>query len=291
MYRISMRILIFVLFLFTSLSRAEGQNQQEAILLYNLGFGGFSAGIGSVINKDKKTNWKKAFFRGFWQGTIGGGINYRAKKMLFAITNNNNLLSSFPAFLMHSAGTSLIENGAYGHDFGESWRLEYGPLRLDYSKKEKKVTTRLLPIFFFATAFGFQNSRLDAISSLLTGRMIFRSKDSLVYYNGKTANGVSFSRSLIYGNQPNKYKVIAHELTHQFQYSEYLVFNAWLKPSISQINLPEKLKGFQRFIYPEVPYFFGAYGISKQLTSPRYFGNYYEFEAEAISTNRFVNRR
>ena len=59
------------------------QHQEQTVFFYNVAFGGITSGIGAIINKPKEVNWKKAFLKGFWQGDIGGLLNYTGKKTLY----------------------------------------------------------------------------------------------------------------------------------------------------------------------------------------------------------------
>lgn len=72
-------LLTFYFFIFPFLLFAQ---QERTVFLYNLGFGGITAGIGAVINKPKDVNWKNAILKGFWQGSVGGVLNYAGRKQL-----------------------------------------------------------------------------------------------------------------------------------------------------------------------------------------------------------------
>lgn len=88
-----MKNFIFILVLSCFTSTCFSQKQERIILMYNVGFGGITSGIGAVINKPKGANWKKHFLKGFWQGSIGGFINYGSKKTLYL--NNSNQTKAF----------------------------------------------------------------------------------------------------------------------------------------------------------------------------------------------------
>ena len=65
------------------------QDQQRTLLVYNVGLGAITSGIGAVINKPKHTDWKKYFIKGLWQGSIGGLVNYSSKKALYLVNKKN----------------------------------------------------------------------------------------------------------------------------------------------------------------------------------------------------------
>lgn len=68
--------LSLLLFLALLSQTCLAQQQEAGVFVYNTLFGGFTSGVGAVINKEKGTRWTKAFARGAWQGCIGGSINY-----------------------------------------------------------------------------------------------------------------------------------------------------------------------------------------------------------------------
>src|SRR4051812_38961254 len=76
-----------------------GQHQERKVVVYNIGFGGLTAGIGSIINTPKGENWKKNFVRSFWQGCVGGTLHYTGKKTVFLINKNESLAMAWPAKL------------------------------------------------------------------------------------------------------------------------------------------------------------------------------------------------
>ena len=76
-----------------------------------------TSGIGAIINKPKNTNWKHAFVHGAWQGSVGGLLNYTAKKSLYFINKKQNDAYAFPAKILHAAGSSIIENAALYNKF------------------------------------------------------------------------------------------------------------------------------------------------------------------------------
>src|SRR5688500_7808184 len=74
------RYLLLYLILFSFLlSHPEvinAQHQERQIIIYNVAFGALTGGIGAAINKPTTVNWRKAFVRGCWQGSIGGVLTY-----------------------------------------------------------------------------------------------------------------------------------------------------------------------------------------------------------------------
>jgi hypothetical protein len=71
---------VLILSLFSKHTNAQVKHQEATLLVYNVVFGGLTGGIGSILNKPKTSSWHRAFVRGFWQGSLGGTLNYTSKK-------------------------------------------------------------------------------------------------------------------------------------------------------------------------------------------------------------------
>lgn len=272
------------------------QHQERTVFIYNVAFGGITSGIGATINNPKNINWKKAFIKGLWQGSVGGLVNYSGKKTLYLINKSQNYIYAWPAKLLHAASNSIIENAALNEPFLQNWNIDYGLVRFDFSlNHKKKFKARLLPEAVFGIIAGLKYGKFDLGTTLRTGQIIFSSKELVNIPNVPLSSGATFGRSSIYVKDDapfsqNKFRVIAHELVYQFQYSDYLVFNAWLKPFEKKIK-SESLKNiFSKYIYPDIPYFFLPYAISGHYAAPHYYRNFYEFEAERFATNEYVPR-
>ncbi len=275
---------------------ASAQHQERTVFVYNVAFGGFTGGIGSVFNKPKTVNWKKAFIKGFWQGSIGGLFNYSGKKVLYIVNKKQEVLYAWPAKLLHAAGYSIIENASAYEPFLQNWTMDLGLLRFDYSITSKHFKARLLPEALVATIIAANNGTFDAGSSLKTGQIIFKNYDLLNFPAPADKNpGVTFGRAIVYTYGPQsaytKCRLFSHEIVHRFQYNEYQVFNTWFKPFYKKVKSTTLQKLFSKYVYADIPYaFIPYYTIYKGNTGQHYYKNFYEFEAERFSTNAFVPR-
>lgn len=262
-----------------------GQHQERKVLLYNIGFGALTSGIGAAINKPKGKNWKPYFVRGLWQGSIGGALHYTGKKTLYLVNREEALGYAWPAKLLHHAGSSIIENAALNEPFLNNWNLDFGPLRFDFSLKgEKPFRARLLPYTAVSYIQGISHGRFDLSTTLLTGNLAYRSK----YWLPKGVWGQSYGRAFGYLDNEGKYSTIAHELVHQFQYSEHQVFNTWLKPLESKLAGRKIKTLFDKYMYLDIPYFGAIYILEGNPFKGNPYRNFYEFEAERFSTNTYV---
>jgi hypothetical protein len=276
--------LLFPLLLVCSLSFA--QHQERKVFFYNVGFGGLSSGLGAVINKPKEINWKKAFVKGVWQGSIGGTLNYSGKKMLYVISREEDLIYAWPAKFLHHAGTSIIENAALNEPFLQNWNLNLGPVRVDFSLNgAKPFRARLLPYSIYSVIAGGRVGRFDVSTTLLTCNIAYKNK----YWLPEGNLGLSYGRGFAYVANEGKYHTISHELVHQFQFNEYQVFNTYLKPLANKVPRTKVKSIFTKYIYFDANYLAPFYMLEGRHKQQSYYRNFYEFEAQRFSTNKHVH--
>lgn len=290
-----LKTIVFTFIFTCSILTCYAQKQERTVFFYNVGFGGLTSGIGAVINKPKGGNWKKYFVKGLWQGSIGGLINYSGKKTLYLNNQHQNKAFFWPAKLLNSAGTSIMQNASLNEPFLENWNIDYGLVRFDFALHNKsKFKVRLLPIGIYAIIAVSRYGKFDLENTLATGQIIFSSKELLRFPNGNTDAGYSFGRGVVFVNNsqvyPNKYKLLAHEMVHQFQYNDYQVFTTWLNPLGRKIKSPTLKNIFTKYVYPDIPFSFISYALAGHYRQPHYFKNFYEFEAERFSSNSHVPR-
>lgn len=281
-----MKALVVCLLIFPYLSFS--QDQELKVFTHNVVFGALTSGVGAVINKKPNENWKKCFVRGCWQGSIGGFLNYSAKKSIHFIDAKSNAAFGIPARLIHSAGNSIIQNAAFNEPFLKNWNIEYGFLRFDFAiHSPKSFRARLLPGTPGSTVMAFSHGKFDLRTTLLTGVVCFKS-NALINDIVGTHDGVNYGRAFVYyGNSPRPLHIISHEIIHEYQVREFLVFNSYFKTTAAKLKDNFLKKVFTNYIYPDIPYF-GLFYALEQTEQGHIFRNYYEFEAERFATNRYV---
>ena len=206
---------------------AFAQHQEQEVFIYNVAFGGITSGIGAIINRPREVNWKKAFLKGFWQGDIGGLLNYTGKKTLYLVNKNREDIYAWPAKLLHATGSSIMENAATCAPFLQNWNIDYGLLRFDFSfGTQRKFKVRLLPEAVVATILAAKYGRFDLATSLRTGEIIFKADKLLNLPNTPVSSGVTFGRATVYVDSPQSYytkgRILAHEIVHRYQYNDIL---------------------------------------------------------------------
>jgi hypothetical protein len=281
-----MKVLTVFLFIFPA--ACFSQNQELKVLAHNVVFGSVTAGVGAIINKKPNENWKKCFLKGCWQGSIGGLLNYSAKKTIHFIDAKDNLAYGLPARLIHSAGNSVIQNAASNEPFLKNWNIEYGFLRFDFAiHSPKSFKARVLPGAIGSTVMAFSHGRFDTRTTLLTGVLCFKSS-ALINDIVGTHDGVNYGRAFVYyRNSPRYLHIISHEIIHEYQVREFLVLNPYFKKTAATLKDNFFKKAFTKYVYPDIPYF-GLFYALEQTETGHIFRNYYEFEAERFATNRYV---
>jgi len=289
-----MRYFLLTIFLFYSVFANSQQRDGELkLLVYNVSFGGLTAGIGAIINKPKETPAHKAFFNGFYQGCFGGVLQYGGKKMVYQIAEHENYWYGWPAKLVHTAGASIVENAAFNRPFGRYWNLDLGPLRFDFTfaADENPFRVRFSALMLYdiiATSVQSSSAHVDWEKSLKLGTLAFYTDEPLYGHKKQDIVGRAYSKAFIYTRMTdnNIHKTIAHEFIHLFQYREHLVFNAWLNPLTSKAS-PTLKNIFQNSIYIEPPYLTPFYLIQGYHSREHYYRNFYEYEAEWFATKGY----
>ena len=225
----------YLLLLLLLPSIALPQAQERKIFFYNMGFGGISGGIGAMLNNRGEKRFK-CFLRGFWQGSIGGMINYSSKKANHLIANDREIGWALPARFINAAGNSIIQNAAFNEPFLKNWNFEYGPFHFDISMHTPHpLHVRLLPMSLVGAAICIPKGKFDAKASLLSGIMIFSTSDR-INSGRRMVGGINYGRAFLYQDTSIKYHLLVHEIIHEFQYREYLVINAYLKKQVERLK-------------------------------------------------------
>jgi hypothetical protein len=172
-------------------------------------------------------------------------------------------------------------------------------VRVDFSTNgTKKAKLRLLPNGIYAIYWGIKYGSFDLKTTIYTGNVAFKSYNPNINIGGTPTIGHSFDRAFIYTvnqlnntNIDNTNRIIAHEIVHLFQYREYQLLNTWVKPLEKKVTSKFLNAIFSKYIYADIPYFWGAYRLAGSTQEPHYYRNYFEFEAERMATNRQILNR
>ena len=188
-----------------------------------------------------------------------------------------------------------MQNASLNKPFLEYWNIDYGLVRVDFAIHNKKhFRVRLLPTGVYATIAASQLGKFDLANTLLTGQIVFSDNRVLRFRDGNRSLGGSFGRALAFTNNtqvyPNPYRILAHEIVHQFQYNDYQIFTTWIEPLAQKIKSKTIKIIFTKYVYPDIPFSIISYNLAGRYDNLNYFRNFYEFEAERFSTNSYVPR-
>jgi hypothetical protein len=256
----------------STLSKAQTfERVRNDFLVMNVITGGIISGVGSAIHKKKDQSRGKAFLIGFGKGCIGGGFTFAGKYLTYEIKENRSYYYGWPCKLLHATGASIIENGAQNKPMFSNFALDYGPFRIDISKKP---SLRIMPFATAGIIFHFINgNKFDLKTTLQSGTFYFESKkDNITFINSIAVNTEINWKS--YSFYRNKYSTAGHEIIHTYQQREWLATNSYYT------------KNKSRFFYLDVPVFTIPYllgGLDYYVKKERYYSNPYELEAESLS--------
>lgn len=290
-----MKTLIAVCLFTLSFSETKALNQPQQLFVYNIGFNAITGGIGAIINKKSREKVGKTFLNGLIKGSAGGLLIYSAKKMETLVYNKNNTWYGLPANLIHSAGTSIVENAALNRPANFRYNFTFGPLRLQLFLRDSiRLNARIMPYSTFAVIQGIHYGRsLDLKRTLSTGEIVFSHPTKTVFTeDGQYYNGYSLGGSVVLSKDVFKINngVMAHEQIHQFQYREYMNLNTWLNPMYQEIKGRKLPKFLSKYIYADIPWFNLFYVSEGYHSYDSYYKNFYEFEAQRLSVNMDLQR-
>lgn len=269
----------------------SAQNFDGSSFAYNTLIGGFSGGIGSVINKDKNQKWYKAFAKGFVIGVGGGAMMYGGKKINYFIGKKQDLGYAWLSRAVFSAGNSVVENAAANRPFWSVWHYDISFVRIEFNAQNKTVLPRIMPSMFVSTAVMACSSKLSIKRTLQSGTATFFT-DGISYAPSFVAstptNGFMFLNALSSGQ--GFYNVYAHEMIHTFQFQEASGINYFFKPMTDRWEQKSpRFKKLHKWIYGDLNYEIFVINymfINRGFWRSDYCHNFLENEAESLSTNR-----
>ena len=276
---------------------APGQDQYQAqrtsFMLYSVGIGGLSGGVGAWVNKEKEQKWHQVLLKGVAQGALGGLAMHQGKNMTYQIYAKRRYGRAWSAHIVHAAGASIAQNAATNHNFWEHWHINLWLFRLDYDLPEHRFRTRLSP----SSLYGYLSMRgegtLNLAKSMKTGVIYLDDKGTISYEGMASATTIAIGVNEPYYPESRKYEITAHEMVHVLQYESFVYIN----PLLHKVDTRWKSNApwysmLSNFIYFD---FNGLYGwamydwVEGGMTNPCYWDNFLEKEAEHYSHRKYVD--
>ena len=275
------KVILAFLVVFLTINDSFSLNQEDQVLIYNIGLGGIIGSIGSVVNKKRDQTWNKALLKGFIQGSLGGFISYQGKRLTHQINRQKNLGYGWLAKIIHSVGTSVVENAASSKNFWESWNMHFGFLRIESEPLLLSLRVKLLPYATYSFVRASFIGKFNIEKTFKIGTPYFSTNNHI--YNRFSAH--SFWNDMTINEEcSSKYTLIAHEYIHNLQFKEYLALNNNFFFVDKKLQNYEFYKRLSNYIYIDMPFYGVAYELEGRHNDKWYFKNFFEMEAEHFAT-------
>ena len=264
---------------------SHSQQSDFEIGLYNVGLGGFGSAIGAVIKKKPSENFFNIFCNGFLKGSLGGAFVYGSKKMVSQIHIEEKIEYNWPAKILNSFGTSIIENAASNRGFLEQVHINFGFNRLEFYPNDNfKVKYKVMPAAFITTLFSALDSKPEWGLMLRSGEVIFSTNDKNLNNLNSQALLTSFK---VRESEINNYSVLAHEIIHLYQYNDFNFVNPYF------FDLTNKINTGTKFIDSNVYWDFNSIVIGglyqlENINRSNYYDNFFEYEAGFFSNTLYL---
>ncbi len=267
------------------------EKQRNGILIHNVLSNALISGIGGAINKKEGQKLHHAFFSNFLKGMAGGLIKYSAKYNVYVL--NNQALGFYAPInrLQFFVGHSITMNAAHNRKFLQTFYCNFYGIDLRYNDpRTEGLSARIsLATVLQSAYFAANGDKLNLFRSLEYGLLFFESSGSRLPSQAQAGfNAVAFHNSPAV---PIDLGVLPHELVHTYQMYDYFGIAAMYNEAEQKFLHRSKFyQNFSKIFVAdyEVLFFTAAYLLQPQ---PRYFNNFFEFEAHHFQTRSFLRRR
>ncbi|MEO8146146.1 MAG: hypothetical protein ABI723_00850 [Bacteroidia bacterium] len=264
----------------------QAQHYEAKSVAFNALIGGFSGGVGAIINKHPNQKWGNAFGKGFLIGSGGGLLMYGGKKLNYQVGDKESAGYAWLSRAVFSAGNSIVENAAANVDFWSQFHYDIGFVRLEFKTGPFNFTPRVMPLTLSGVIFLAANGKLNANESIRSGTLTFKTPQisyAPQFMASTPTNGILHIDTLV---GSSFYDVYGHELVHSFQFQQYSGVNYFFKPMSDKWKT--KSPGYaktSKWIYLDLnyPLFIANYYLINGGHKSSYCNNFLENEAEILS--------
>jgi hypothetical protein len=286
-------VLLIILF-FVQPSRAQSyQTQSRQIFATNILVNGFIGGVGGMINRRNDENLLKVFGKNFLKGSLGGAIIYTAKYETYQLTNPDKYWVAPLDRAFYYIGYSFVRNASLNQSLLNSYHCQFYLFNFDIQLKNKfKILPRISILSTYSLAyFCTLNDHFNLKNTLKYGVFFFDENSKYFQKRGGEAfnNVVEIfpeDKSVDYFTKFH-YRTIAHEMVHTFQFPEYFSISSFANPYFQKYKSKKIYTTLSKYLYMDIPYSQLAYIC---MPKPKYYENYYEFEAEHFARRRYLER-
>ncbi|MDT0676893.1 hypothetical protein [Autumnicola musiva] len=240
------------------------------------------------MNKDKTDRFFPTLLQGMSKGVVGGYLVYESKNLVGRIAAEENLIYSWPAKVLNSAGISIIENAALNKPIWSQYNLNIGFNRLEFHFEDGfKFKYQIYPAALIGTAYATQRGKFELERTLKSGVFMFSERETGTTSTGSQSLGYAVGTAImIKTSELENYRTISHEIIHVYQYHDYNFINSYMQPVFSYFNENYKFFNFlDKIFYYDVqqPFRILLYQIEAN-NADTYYDNFIEHEANFYST-------
>ncbi|WP_405379013.1 hypothetical protein [Nonlabens sp. Asnod3-A02] len=278
--KLSLYIFSFFIFLFTNTSLAQSNDFEAAG--YSIGIGTVFTTVGAIINKDKEEKVWDVIKKRWWQGAVGGYLQFESKRILREVDSHDQWPLFWSSKIVNEMGSSIQHNAAYNQPFGRYWYFNIAFNRIEIDTKDRwQLKYKLRPIDFLFTTDAAIRYNFEFQESLRYGHPVFTTGDSNL--NGQRA--YASAGYLVRERNENSISLIKHEFVHVLQNNEYSILNTYYQPFLDIRKDKNKFyKWLNSNLYIEAHYIplRGLY-LLETWTAENYTDNFFEMEADYFS--------
>lgn len=284
-------IRVFLLLILFSAQRLNCQSynsQRNQVFLTNVLSNAVIGGIGGAINHREGEKVYKAFIRNFLKGGVGGMVKYTAKYQTYYLGMNLTSIYAPVNRLYFFLGHSMVLNAAYNRKLLEQYDCNFYGIAVRYnSRAETKLSARLsLATVGCAGEYLIRGYDFNLFKSLEYGQLMFDA-EKIDDYN---SDGQARLNCIALTRQGRGGYIMPHEIVHTFQMYDYFSISSFydkkLRPKYEAKKLYKALSKYVVADY-EVLFFTASYFAQP---NPRYYKNYFEFEAEHFKNRSAIKR-
>ncbi|MFK8039637.1 MAG: hypothetical protein AB8B74_15200, partial [Crocinitomicaceae bacterium] len=236
------------------------------------------------------------FAKNFGKGCLGGLIKYSAKYQTHYFRQPFIVYFAPVNRAFFFLGHSMVMNASMNEALLETYFCNLYGFNFQYRAKEDKgnrLKTRLslgtVGAVIYLSAFG---DKVNIFKTLEYGQFYLDLKENATS-QGMPIGGRALYNAMSIQKGPNGFpaqSVIPHEMVHTYQMYDYFGLSSMYKTKLDQQLTKSKFYNtITRFVdldYESV-FFSIFYGLQPK---PKYYKNYFEFEAQHFSLRQYINR-
>lgn len=289
-------ILIGLLMLFSWHNFAQDyQKQRNEIFISNVLSNGLISGVASTFNKKPTEKLWLVFAKNFGKGCLGGMIKYTAKYQTHYLHQPVMVFFAPINRAFFFLGHSIAMNASMNERMLEHYYCHFYGVNFDYktsAAKGKRLSARLslgstVSLIYFLA----RGDKMDIYKTIEFGQF-YLDLSKGVNYKGNPLGGQALYNAISIGkyNGQSYQSVIPHEVVHTYQIYDYFgltsIYKKKFDRQLSKIKIYNTVARFVDLDYE--PLIYSSFYLLQP--KPRYFANYFEYEAEHFERRGYVER-